>query len=43
MAIMEASPTQESDLFKGVSNRVIEEISREATEVVSRRTLLYSR
>jgi CRP-like cAMP-binding protein len=34
MAIMEASPTQESDLFKGVSNRVIEEISREATEVV---------
>jgi CRP-like cAMP-binding protein len=34
MAIMEASPTQESDLFKGVSNRVIGEIGRGAVELV---------
>ena len=34
MAIMEASPTQESVLFKGVSNRVIGEIGRGAAEVV---------
>ncbi|HEX2965964.1 MAG TPA: cyclic nucleotide-binding domain-containing protein [Syntrophorhabdaceae bacterium] len=34
MAIMEASPTEESDLFKGVSNRVIEEIGRSAVEFV---------
>src|SRR5512136_1278323 len=34
MAIMEASPTKESDLFKGVSNRVIGEIGRAAVEVV---------
>ena len=31
---MEASPTQESDLFKGVSNRVIGEIGRGAVELV---------
>jgi CRP-like cAMP-binding protein len=40
MAIMEASPTQESDLFKGVSNRVIGEIGRGATEVVFERDTL---
>ncbi|OPY76448.1 MAG: Cyclic nucleotide-binding domain protein [Syntrophorhabdus sp. PtaU1.Bin153] len=34
MAIMEASPTQESDLFKGVSNRVIAEIGRSGVELV---------
>jgi CRP-like cAMP-binding protein len=34
MAIMEASPTKESVLFKGVSNRVIGEIGRGAAEVV---------
>ena len=34
MAIMEASPTKESDLFKGVSNRVIGEIGQGAVEVV---------
>ena len=34
MAIMEARPTQESDLFKGVSNRVIGEIGRGAVELV---------
>ncbi|OPX95481.1 MAG: Cyclic nucleotide-binding domain protein [Syntrophorhabdus sp. PtaU1.Bin002] len=34
MAIMEASPTQESDLFKGVSNRVIAEIGRGGVELV---------
>jgi CRP-like cAMP-binding protein len=34
MAIMEASPTKESDLFKGVSNRVIGEIGRQGAELV---------
>lgn len=34
MAIMEASPTNESDLFKGVSARVIGEIGRGAVELV---------
>jgi CRP-like cAMP-binding protein len=34
MAIMEASPTKESVLFKGVSNRVIGEIGRGVAEVV---------
>jgi CRP-like cAMP-binding protein len=34
MAIMEASPTKESDLFKGAGSRVMEEIGRGATEVV---------
>ena len=32
MVIMEASPTKESDLFKGVSSRVIAEIGRAAEE-----------
>jgi CRP-like cAMP-binding protein len=34
MAIMEASPTQESDLFKSVSDRIIGEIGRASVEVV---------
>ena len=34
MAIMEASPTKESDLFKDAGDGVMEEISRGATEVV---------
>ena len=34
MSIMEASPTKESDLFKGVSQRVIGEIGKLSEEVV---------
>jgi CRP-like cAMP-binding protein len=34
MSIMEASPTKESDLFKGVSQRVISEIGKLSEEVV---------
>jgi CRP-like cAMP-binding protein len=34
MSIMEASPTEESDLFKGAGAGVIEDIGRGATEVV---------
>ena len=34
MPIMEASPTKESDLFKGVSQRVISEIGKLSEEVV---------
>jgi CRP-like cAMP-binding protein len=34
MAIMEASPTKESDLFKGVSSRVMAEIGRVAEEFI---------
>jgi CRP-like cAMP-binding protein len=34
MSIMEASPTKESDLFKGVSQRVIGEIGKSSEEVV---------
>ncbi|MBA4389391.1 MAG: hypothetical protein C0399_00415 [Syntrophus sp. (in: bacteria)] len=33
MPIMEASPTKESDLFKGVSQRVIAEIGKMAEEI----------
>ena len=33
MSIMEASPTRESDLFKGVSQRVISEIGKSSEEV----------
>jgi len=32
MSIMEASPTRESDLFKGVSQRVISEIGKSSEE-----------
>jgi CRP-like cAMP-binding protein len=34
MSIMEASPTKESDLFKGVSQRVIGEIGKLSEEVL---------
>ena len=34
MSIMEASPAKESDLFKGVSSRVMAEIGRGASEVI---------
>lgn len=34
MTIMEASPTQESDLLKGVSSRVIAEIGKKGVELV---------
>ena len=34
MSIMEASPTRESDLFKGVSQRVIGEIGKLSEEVI---------
>jgi CRP-like cAMP-binding protein len=33
MSIMEASPTKESDLFKGVSQRVLAEIGKVAEEI----------
>ncbi len=33
MSIMEASPTKESDLFKGVSQRVISEIGKKSEEM----------
>jgi len=33
MTIMEASPTKESDLFKGVSQRVLNEIGKKGEEV----------
>jgi CRP-like cAMP-binding protein len=33
MSIMEASPTKESDLFKGVSQRVISEIGKKSEEL----------
>lgn len=33
MSIMEASPTKESDLFKGVSQRVIGEIGKKSEEM----------
>ncbi len=33
MAIMEASPTRESDLFKGASQRIISEIGKNSEEV----------
>ena len=33
MSIMEASPTKESDLFKGVSQRVIGEIGKKSEEL----------
>ena len=33
MSIMEASPTKESDLFKGVSQRVINEIGKKSEEM----------
>jgi len=33
MTIMEASPTKESDLFKGVSQRVLNEIGRKGEEM----------
>ncbi len=33
MSIMEASPTKESDLFKGVSQRVINEIGKKSEEL----------
>lgn len=37
MPIMEASPTKESDLFKGVSQRIISEIGRMGEEVTFKR------
>jgi len=34
MSIMEASPTKESDLFKGVSQRVVSEIGKMGRDII---------
>jgi CRP/FNR family cyclic AMP-dependent transcriptional regulator len=43
MSIMEASPTKESDLFKGVSQRVLGEIGKLSEEVVFEKDLVIFR
>jgi CRP/FNR family cyclic AMP-dependent transcriptional regulator len=43
MSIMEASPTKESDLFKGVSQRVLGEIGKLSEEAVFEKDLVIFR